>query len=56
MQEELAEKKIAAAAVQAQLDMVNSKNDEVAQAAADAAKLKANEQAAAEKAAAEEAE
>ena len=41
MQQELAEKKIAAAAVKAQLDMVNSKNDEVAQAAADAAKLKA---------------
>jgi hypothetical protein len=41
MEQELEEKRIAAAAVKAQIAMVNSKNDEVAQAAADAAKLKA---------------
>lgn len=50
------EKRIAAAAVKSQIAMVNSKNDEVAAAAVASAKLQANEQAAAAKATANEAE
>lgn len=56
MASELEEKRIAAAAVKSQIAIVNSKNDEVAQAAVAAAKLQANEQARAAKAAADEAE
>jgi len=53
---ELEEKRIENAAIKSQIAMVNSKNDDVAAAAVDAAKLKANEVARAAKATADEAE